>query len=205
MLSPTWIKICGLSTPEAVSAAVLGGADAVGFVLAPGSPRTIGAAEAGRLAQLVPDEVETVAVFRGQPVDEVVQLAAKAGVSTVQLHGDEPCDDFDVVREAGFRAIRAVSAERYAVETPAERAAYGEVRILLDAPVPGEGVPFDPAALVEPPTGEWILAGGLRADNVVALAEALRPSGVDVSSGVEVSRGVKDPALIRGFIAAVRR
>ena len=144
-------------------------------------------------------------MFRGQPVDEVVQLAAKAGVSTVQLHGDEPPGDFDVVREAGFRAIRAVSAERYAGETPAERAAYGEVRILLDAPVPGEGVPFDPAALVEPPTREWILAGGLRADNVAGLADALRPSGVDVSSGVEVSRGVKDPALIRGFIAAVRR
>lgn len=204
MLTPTWIKICGLSTPEAVAAAVLGGADAVGFVLAPGSPRTTTAEVARRLGALVPDEVETVAVFRGQSAATVVDLATRAGVTTVQLHGDEGPAEFDEVRAAGFDVIRAVSAEAYGAERSSERAAYGRARILLDAPVPGEGIPFDPAALVERPAGDWILAGGLRPDNVVSVTRMLRPTGVDVSSGVEVSRGVKDPALIRDFIAAVR-
>lgn len=201
----TWIKICGLSTPESVDTAVAAGADAVGFVFAPRSPRTVGPADAAALVRRVPSTVETVGVFRGQGVAEVLDLARAAGVTSVQLHGDETPDDVAEVRAAGFRVIRAVSAARYASEGPDRRAAFGEDTLLLDAIDPGAGATFDAGPLLDaPPTRDWVLAGGLTPDNVAALVRRLRPAGVDVSSGVESSRGVKDPALIEAFVAAAR-
>lgn len=200
-----WVKICGLSTADSVSAAVLGGADAVGFVMAPGGPRTIDPAEVHELVALVPDGVETVGVFRRQPAEEVVDKARHAGVTTVQLHGDEDPSIFDSVRAAGFGVIRATAAATYAAESREQRESYGESRLLLDAPDPGAGSLFDPGPLrASPPLGPWILAGGLTPGNVGRMVAALAPSGVDVSSGVESSRGVKDPDLIREFLEAAR-
>jgi phosphoribosylanthranilate isomerase len=202
----TWVKICGLSTPETVDAAVEAGADAVGFVLAPGSPRTIDAATAAVLRARVPQGVETVGVFRGQGVDEVLDLARASGVSTVQLHGDESNDDVAVVQAAGFRVVRAVSASRYAAEAEEERVAFGEDALLLDAVDPGAGAVFDAGPLLAaPPTRDWLLAGGLTPGNVAGLLGSLRSAGavgVDVSSGVESSRGVKDVGLVADFVAA---
>ena len=98
-----YIKICGLSTPESVAAAVEAGADAVGFVFAPGSPRTVDAELAASLGQAVPADVETVGVFRNQPLAEVMDIATRAAVSTVQLHGDEPLDDIRALQARGFQ------------------------------------------------------------------------------------------------------
>jgi phosphoribosylanthranilate isomerase len=205
----TWVKICGLSTPETVDAAVAAGADAVGFVFAPGSPRTVDAATARALVGRVPEGVETVGVFRGQGVGAVLELARASGVSTVQLHGDETPADVAAVQAAGFRVIRAVSASRYAAESEEERVAFGEDALLLDAVDPGAGAVFDAAPLLTaPPTRPWLLAGGLTPHNAADLLGSLRASGavgVDVSSGVESSRGVKDPALIADFVAAAAR
>ena len=204
----TWVKICGLSTPETVDVAVAAGADAVGFVFAPGSPRTVDAATARPLVARVPEGVETVGVFRGQGVAAVLELARASGVSTVQLHGDETPADVAAVQAAGFRVIRAVSASRYASETEEERVAFGEDALLLDAVDPGAGAVFDAAPLLSsPPSRPWLLAGGLTPSNVAGLLGSLRTSGavgVDVSSGVEASRGVKDVALIADFVAAAR-
>jgi phosphoribosylanthranilate isomerase len=204
----TWVKICGLSTPETVDAAVAAGTDAVGFVFAPGSPRTVDAETARALVARVPEGVETVGVFRGQHVEAVLELARASGVSTVQLHGDETAADVAAVQAAGFRVIRAVSASRYAAETEEERAGFGEDALLLDAVDPGAGAVFDAAPLLAaPPTRPWLLAGGLTPDTVAALLGSLRPVGgvgVDVSSGVESSRGVKDARLIADFVAAAR-
>jgi len=204
----TWVKICGLSTPETVDVAVAAGADAVGFVFAPGSPRTVDAATARPLVARVPEGVETVGVFRGQDVAAVLELARASGVSTVQLHGDETAADVAAVQAAGFRVIRAVSASRYASETEEERAAFGEDALLLDAVDPGAGAVFDAAPLLAaPPSRPWLLAGGLTPANVAGLLGELRPAGavgVDVSSGVESSRGVKDSRLIADFVAAAR-
>lgn len=201
----TWVKICGLTTPEAVDASVEAGADAVGFVLASGSPRTVDAPTARILASRVPTSVETVGVFRGQPIDEVLRLAALAGVGTVQLHGDETAADVATVRAAGFRVVRAVGVDAYAVETEEARRAFREDILLIDAVAPGAGAAFDAAPLLAaPPHREWILAGGLTPDTVAARIAELGPAGVDVSSGVESSRGVKDLGLIRAFIAAAR-
>jgi phosphoribosylanthranilate isomerase len=201
----TWVKICGLTTPEAVDASVEAGADAVGFVLAPGSPRTLDAPTARALASRVPTSVETVGVFRGQSIDEVLELAALSGVGTVQLHGDETATDVATVRAAGFRVVRAVGVDAYAGETEEARRAFREDVLLIDAVAPGAGAAFDAAPLLAaPPHREWILAGGLTPDTVAARIAELRPAGVDVSSGVESSRGVKDVGLIRAFVAAAR-
>ncbi|MDQ4491269.1 phosphoribosylanthranilate isomerase [Sinomonas sp. ASV486] len=204
-----WVKICGLSTPEAVETAVEAGADAVGFVLAPGSPRTVDAAQAASLVRAARDaarraerSIETVAVVRNQTLDDVARLAREAGVDTVQLHGDEPDAVAEALRAAGFRVIRALSAGDYTRRT-AEGWSSPD-RLLIDAAVPGSGARFSDDELGTAPEGFWALAGGLSPENVASAVQALEPTGVDVSSGVESSRGVKDLGLIKAFIAAAR-
>ena len=200
-----YVKICGLRTPETVAAAVAAGASAVGFVFAPGSPRTVEPELVQALVAQVPEDVETVGVFRNQPVEDVIDIARRAGVGTVQLHGDEPYADLEALHAQGFATLRAFSIDDYRALDDAERNRWESGRILLDAVEPGAGVTFDASELVaEPPAGTWILAGGLNPGNVAHLVGALHPAGVDVSSGVESSRGTKDIGLIEAFIAAAR-
>lgn len=200
-----YVKICGLSTPESVLAAVAAGANAIGFVFAPGSPRTVSPELVQTLIATVPASVETVGVFRNQPIDEVLDLARRSGVGTIQLHGSEPYTDLEAVMNAGFATLRAFSIDDYQTLEATERARWETGRILLDAVEPGAGVTFDASKLIQtPPAGMWILAGGLNPSNIAALIDQLNPAGVDVSSGVESSRGVKDIELIREFIAAAR-
>jgi phosphoribosylanthranilate isomerase len=204
-LADVWIKICGLSEPASVEAAVASGADAVGFVFAPGSPRFVEAATARALVETVPPGVETVGVFRDQPLAEVLRVAREAGVATIQVHGHEDPEFVEAVRQAGFAVIRAISAARFAEEDDGHAARFGGVRLLLDAPDPGAGATFEASALgSRRPAPGWVLAGGLTPANVARLVETLAPSGVDVSSGVESSRGVKSVGLIRDFVAAIR-
>ncbi len=204
MTDQRWIKICGLSTPDAVDAAVDAGADAVGFVFAAGSPRTVTADLAKELVERLPDGIDAVGVFRDQKIDEVVGIASEVGLTTLQLHGGESATDFARARDAGFFTIRALAADDYLRETPEQRVAYDHDLLLLDAAVPGSGRLIDPAAVDGTVDEAWILAGGLTPANVAAAVEALDPDGVDVSSGVESERGVKDPAKIRAFVEAVR-
>ncbi|MFC0582757.1 phosphoribosylanthranilate isomerase [Micrococcoides hystricis] len=200
-----FVKICGLKTPTDVDAAVRAGADAIGFVFVPGGPRSIDPESVAELVSRVPENVEMVGVFRNQDIDEVIRIARAAGVQTVQLHGDETLADLAAVKAAGFTVLRAFSADAYSKLEESERAAWDAERILLDAVEPGAGVTFDPAVLDgDFPPGDWLLAGGLRPANVAELVALFKPAGVDVSSGVEASRGVKDPELIRGFVAAAK-
>lgn len=204
-MAERYVKICGLSTPETVAAAVDAGADALGFIFAPGSVRTVEAGLVRELVADVPKAVETVAVFRNQDIDVALATAERAGVSTIQWHGDESLADLRRAQSAGFRALRAFSAEAYTALDDAARDDWSGERILLDAVEPGAGETFDPAVLADrTPAGFWLLAGGLTVDNVAALLEASGASGADVSSGVESSRGVKDAGLIRAFITAAR-
>ncbi|MFK0045224.1 phosphoribosylanthranilate isomerase [Streptomyces sp. NPDC090741] len=198
-MSELFVKICGLKTGPDVDVAVAAGADAVGFVFAPGSPRTIGAAEARELAARVPDSVLTVGVFRGQPVEEVRRLAGESGVRGVQLHGDEGPEYYEALRAEGRTLLRATAEH---VKRCGE---YGEDLLLLDAPDPGSGKPWNwGSAEFTAPEGRWLLAGGLTPGNVREAVETTGAWGVDVSSGVERERGVKDPDLIRAFIEAAR-
>lgn len=200
-----FVKICGLREPETLATAVQAGADAVGFVFAPGSPRSVDAVTVRELTSTVPESIRTVGVFRRQPLDEVIALARAAGVSAVQLHGGEPLADLDRLRDAGFDTIRALSIDEYVRAVEVDPEGLRRHRLLVDAPFPGAGVPFDPSALLaHPPHGDWLLAGGLTPDNVGELIATTGAPGVDVSSGVERSRGQKDSALIRAFLAAAR-
>jgi len=204
MTDELWIKICGLSTPETVDAAVEAGADALGFVFAAGSPRTVTADLAKELVERVPEGIDAVGVFRDQEIDEVVGLASAVGLTTLQLHGEESPSDFARARDAGFFTIRAVAARDYLRQTPEQRASYDHDLLLLDAAEPGSGRLVDPAELAGHVDEAWILAGGLTPANVRGVVARLDPDGVDVSSGVESARGVKDPARIRAFVAAAR-
>ncbi|WP_104110402.1 phosphoribosylanthranilate isomerase [Arthrobacter sp. N199823] len=201
-----YVKICGLQTAETIAAAVDAGADAVGFIFAPGSPRTVAPELVAELVSAVPQGIETVGVFRNQPIDEVLKMASQAAVSTVQLHGDESLADMARVHEAGFKSLRAFSADAYNGLSGDDRQAWDSERLLLDAVEPGAGMTFDADVLTDgTPQGFWLLAGGLNPNNVASAVSALKPAGVDVSSGVESSRGVKDVQLIRDFVKAARQ
>ncbi|MGH4031650.1 phosphoribosylanthranilate isomerase [Actinomycetota bacterium Odt1-20B] len=199
-MSDPYVKICGLRTEQDVDTAVAAGADAVGFVFAT-SVRTVDAATARSLARRVPEHVLTVGVFRKQPLDEVRRLTEESGIRAVQLHGDEGREYYEALRAPGRTLLRATAA----TELPVECGALGEDLLLLDAPDPGSGKPWNWASpTFTAPRGRWLLAGGLHPGNVREARRATGAWGVDVSSGVESEPGVKSPQLIRAFLTAAR-
>ncbi|MGV8969811.1 MAG: phosphoribosylanthranilate isomerase [Microbacteriaceae bacterium] len=203
-MSGIFVKICGITTSDAAAAVADSNADAIGFVFAPGSPREIAPEHARSLAAELPSSIETVGVFRNQPIDVVLRMASLVGLTTVQLHGDEGDAEFDRLRAEGFDTIRALSIDDYRRLTLAG-GVRADDRLLVDAVSPGGGATFTPSLLESVVLPDfWILAGGLTPHNVVELVRTVHPGGVDVSSGVEASRGIKDPALIRAFVDAAR-
>nr|WP_221474390.1 phosphoribosylanthranilate isomerase [Planomonospora venezuelensis] len=193
-----YVKICGLREPGHVAAAVEAGADAIGFVLTRSS-RRISPERARELAAAVPPHVLTVAVFAGESAEQVRAAALASGVRAVQLHGDHPHGDFTALRDLGVTLVRAGAAG-----VDLRCGAFDEDLLIVDAPRPGSGEPWDWAAVRGRPSGRWMLAGGLDPSNVAGAIAAARPWGVDVSSGVETAPGVKDARLIAGFVAAAR-
>ncbi|CAM3193722.1 phosphoribosylanthranilate isomerase [Stackebrandtia soli] len=191
-----FVKICGLTEEDHVNTAVDAGADAIGFVLTD-SPRKVVPERAYELAELVPRSLLTVAVFAGLPSHAILPLAQSTGVDAIQLHGDYALADFEYLSGHGFNLIRAVSGETASDLTTG---AFGEDLLIVDAPEAGAGRTWDFSGLTTPPSGRWLLAGGLTVDNVADAIAKASPWGVDVSSGVESSRGIKDPTLIRAFV-----
>ncbi|NLU83727.1 phosphoribosylanthranilate isomerase [Rhodococcus sp. HNM0569] len=193
----TFIKICGLRDRESVDAAVALEVDAVGFVFA-ASARRIDPGDAAELVAALPERTRAVGVFKGSGVDEIVAVASRAGIRTVQVHDLTGRTDVARLHDAGFDVVRAVVAH-----SPDAHDAFGADELLIDGAVAGAGRTWDWSSGA--PTGRrWIVAGGLDADNVAAALDATGAWGVDVSSGVESARGVKDVALIEKFVAAVR-
>jgi len=216
----TRIKVCGIKTVEHAVAAADAGADAVGLNFVRASPRFVDLATAAKVIAALPAFVEPVGLFADAPAEDVRAAAEGLRLRAVQLHGREgPGYASQLV---GLRVVKAFAFEgarlRERVE-PWRQSAGGLAAVLIDAPPPtvsaelrgGSGQTFDWAALASavadgalaglPPV---ILAGGLTADNVGEAVAAVRPYAVDVSSGVESSRGVKDAGKIAAFCAAVR-
>ena len=192
-----FVKVCGLRTSVDVDVAVSSGADAVGFLFAT-SPRQVDPATARSLVA-VAGATLTVGVFHKQPVEEIRAIAEATGVDAVQLHGDYPKDAFTALADPRWQLIRAVP-----FSAPDLRVgAYGDHFLLVDAPRGGSGESWDYTS-VAGLDGQWLLAGGLTPVSVAAAAATSHAWGVDVSSGVESSRGVKDHGLIRDFVAAAR-
>jgi phosphoribosylanthranilate isomerase len=197
-----FVKVCGLSTPESVRAAVDAGADAVGFVLT-ASPRVVSPSQVNALLADVPAGVAAVGVFRHEPVADAIAIARAAGLEWIQLHADLTREDVTTVHDAGMKLVRAVTmaATAEAFED------WGEELLLIDAAVPGSGEAWDYASMVDVTALQdrsWLLAGGLDPDTVAHAAAASGAWGVDVSSGVEASRGVKDLDKIRAFVRAAK-
>ncbi len=189
-----FVKICGLTRADAVAAAVQGGADAIGFVFAP-SPRAVTPARAAELVAGLPASVEVIAVCRHPSqalVDEIVTV-----LKPHRLQTDEA--DFASLRLPP--EVSPLPVLRSGAAPPARLPA----RFLYEGEHSGSGTVADWAAAAGlARAGGLVLAGGLRAANVADAIAAVRPAGVDVSSGVESAPGIKDPELIRQFIALAR-
>ncbi|HVP11782.1 MAG TPA: phosphoribosylanthranilate isomerase [Phycisphaerae bacterium] len=207
------IKICGITTPEDAILAVESGADAIGLVFAR-SPRQVTVRQARQIVAALPPFFPAVGVFVNARAATVLRTVADVGLSAVQLHGDESADY--PAKLGGIRTIKALRVrDRAFVEQVRAFREAGVSAILLDAFSPkargGSGKRFDwdlvvgardAGALENAPS--LILAGGLTSENVAAGIRRLHPWGVDVSSGVEESPGVKSAEKIVRFIAAAR-
>jgi phosphoribosylanthranilate isomerase len=197
------IKICGTTSEDDALLAVAMGANALGFVFAP-SPRQISAQRVADIVKRLPrEDLLTVGVFRDDAPRRVVEVVYSAGLHAAQLHGRESPDEVHWVRQRVPMVIKAFPAGDSRVVRAAD---YGADAILLDAPNPGSGQVFDWALAGDLPEGQRLLiAGGLGPGNVGAAIARAKPWGVDVTSGVEASPGLKDPMKLKAFVEAVRR
>ncbi|MCP2279416.1 phosphoribosylanthranilate isomerase [Nocardia amikacinitolerans] len=197
-----YVKICGLTSVAAAEAAIAAGADAIGVVMNRTSPRRLEFGAAAEIVAAAGGRVDTVLVVNDMSAVEAAETAAKLGVAVLQLHGAYTREDFTDALAIVPRVWRATSLK---ADPDLTIGAFGEEALLLDAPKPGSGERWDLSELeARTPEGKWMLAGGLSPDNVVEAIRAVRPWGVDVSSGVEASPGVKDLRKVRDFIAAAR-
>ena len=198
----TIAKVCGITRMGDALHAVEHGATALGFVFWPESPRYIAPDRAAAIVRELPPTVATVGVFVNQPVDEIERMAAAAGITTIQLHGDElPLHAIALQgRDRNvWRAMSLADARETLATWPAA------VMILLDAHDRvrrgGTGRAIDwRAAAGLARDRPIVLAGGLTPDNVQDAIAIVRPAGVDVSSGVEEAPGVKDPDKVARFL-----
>jgi phosphoribosylanthranilate isomerase len=190
-----WIKICGLRTAAAIEVAAAAGANAVGFVFHDASPRNLSLAAAHELQRAVPAGVERVAVFL-HPAQWLVDAIIEA-IRPDRIQADS--GDLARLRLPQGQAVLPVLRSGVALPAPLPP------RLLVEGVRSGAGEKADWArAAVLAPRTQLVLAGGLDAGNVAKAVRTVRPFGVDVSSGVESVRGVKDPARIREFIGAAR-
>lgn len=212
MADPLIIKICGIKTPDILDAAIAAGADMVGFVHFPRSPRHVSVEEIATLISLARGRVQTCVLLVNPDNSTVAEIAA-LGPDWIQLHGPETPHRVEAIRaEAGVEIMKALpigSAEDVAGVT-----AFTEIadRILVDAKPPkgadrpgGLGETFDWDLLKAlDPSISIMLSGGLTPETVAEAIRQVKPFGVDVSSGVESAPGIKDKRLIEAFIANAR-
>ncbi len=199
------VKICGVKTQDAVNAAVKGGAMFLGFNFVPASPRFVTPELAAQLAQTVPHDIQTVALFVDPTDGELEDTLNLFNPALIQLHGMEsPSRIAEIKQLYGKPIIKAISVSH--IDDLEETIAFETIVnwFLFDArPPKGSGLPggnavsFDWTIMKEIATPiPWMLAGGLNASNLKEAVQQSGTQGVDVSSGVEQSRGEKDPALI---------
>ena len=213
----TRIKICGLTREADVEAAVAAGADAVGFVLYPASPRAVDVERAAALAARLPPFVTAVLLFVNEAPATVRTALERVPGAMAQFHGDESLADcLECTGHGAHRFLRAARIPLGAAGADFDLVRYASdfshaQAILLDAHVDGfggGGKAFDWSLLPTAVDAHLVLSGGLTPANVADGIRQLRPRckslAVDVSSGVEMSKGIKDAGKIRDFIAAVR-
>lgn len=203
-MTRTRVKFCGLTRPADADAAVRLGVDAVGLVLASGSPRFISLDQAVMIRARLPPFVQAVALFRNATAADVRRAVAALQPDLLQFHGEEApefCAGF------GLRYLRAVPMKGGSELSEWERRFASASALLLDAHGPaeagGQGRTFDWSGVRA--ARPYVLAGGLTPENVGAAIEAVRPYAVDVSTGIESAPGIKDEERMRRFMEAVRQ
>jgi len=204
-MTRTRIKICGLTREEDLDTALAAGVDAVGFVFYPKSPRVLTVERAAQLAHRVPPFVSRVGLFVNEEGAVVTSVLKNVPLETLQFHGEETasyCEQFGKPYIKAARMKPGLDLLEYASSFPSAQA------VLLDAYVEGyggAGQPFDWSLIPNDLPLPVILSGGLTTENVQEGIDRLRPWAVDVSSGVEIAKGIKDATKIAAFVAAVKR
>ena len=200
----TRVKICGITRPQDARDAAQAGADAIGLVFYPPSPRYLSTERAAEIRDALPPFVQSVALFVNPDAAQVAQVIGRVHPGMLQFHGDEPaefCAQFGLPFVKACRVRPGLDALAY-LEPYGRAAAW-----LLDSFVPeygGVGESFDWSLVPSERSRPLILSGGLDRGNVAAAIRAARPWGVDVSSGVESAKGIKDAAKMAAFIGEVR-
>ena len=198
------LKICGITRLVDALHAVREGATALGFVFWPDSPRRISPEQAREIIAVLPSEVTPVGVFVNEPPDGVRDVVSTTGIKAVQLHGDEVAHDFDFLECPILRSVTLEEMSERSRRWPAG------TTWLLDAADRvrrgGTGVPIDwSRAYAVARHNKVVLAGGLTPSNVEEAIRTVQPFGVDVSSGVESSPGIKDVEKVASFVTNARR
>lgn len=200
----TRVKICGITRPEDALAAARAGADAIGLVFYPPSPRAVTRERAREIVQVLPPFVSVVGLFVNAQPAEVRAALAALPIDLLQFHGDEAPEE---CRIYGRPYIKAVAMAPGVDLQAAARRYVDAAGLLLDTHREGvrggTGEAFDWSRIPPGLDRPIILAGGLTLENVAAAVQRVRPYAVDVSSGVEVSKGIKDAARIEAFIRGV--
>jgi phosphoribosylanthranilate isomerase len=211
----TRIKICGLTRPEDVAAASVAGADALGFVFYPPSPRHVTPARAAELLRGAPPFVTATGLFVNAGAAEVAEAVAIAPLALLQFHGDETvaqCAELAAAARRPFLRAFRVKPDTRPAELLEYEAAYRAASpwfagVLLDTFVDaygGAGKVFDWSLIPNGLAPRAVLSGGLSVQNATGAVERVRPYAVDISSGVEAAKGIKDARKIAAFVAAVR-
>ncbi len=197
-----FVKICGITNEDDALLSVAMGADAVGFNFVQGSSRQIAAQVAYDITRRLPPEILTVAIFRDEHPSRVVDVANRAGVKAVQLHGRESAADTQQIAKTFRWVIKVFNARDPNLPRADE---YGTDMIMIDGPEPGSGKVFDWSLAGDAPDSvKLILAGGLTPENVGAAITEVQPWGVDVATGVEKSPGKKDALAVKRFVENAR-
>jgi phosphoribosylanthranilate isomerase len=200
----TRVKICGITRPQDAAAAAEAGADAIGLVFYPPSPRFLSVERAREIASALPPFVQAVALFVNADAAQVAQVIGRVHPAMLQFHGEETpafCGQFGLPYVKACRVAPEVDLLKYLAEFPAASG------WLLDAHVEeygGVGASFDWSLVPRRLERPLVLSGGLTQGNVGAAIRKVKPWAVDVSSGVESAKGIKDAAKIAAFIAEVR-
>lgn len=201
----TRVKFCGITRLEDAQTAVDVGVDALGFVFFPSSPRHVSLDTAARIIALLPPFVTTVGLFVNASTAEIVETMNAAPIDIVQFHGDEQPRDCEQIRRPYFKAVRM--SHDVDIEIQAQRYASASALLLDswdDGVVGGTGKVFDWERVPIGVAKKLILAGGLDPDNVASAIRRVRPYAVDVSSGIELGKGVKDGEKMKRFMQEVR-
>jgi len=201
------IKICGFTIPDQAKDAILMGADAIGMIFYPKSPRHLEILKAAEIVSALPDPLKAVGVFVEMDFDKIVSTAQKTGIRTIQLH-NEVSDEFVLgLKDKGYFVIQVFKITGQELLEKAERSSADSILLECSKGVlpGGNGTVWDWSSVSDlSQVRPFFLAGGLSPENALDALNASGASGLDVSSGVEVSPGIKDPEKIKKFIDSVK-